>query len=61
MYRWAIEALEGLLRLTHPKTVAGPEVEVLSLATMRWVAGGVPSLPAARTEHVVVALGDGRV
>ena len=48
----------------HEECVSGPEVEVLSLATMRWVAAGhgmpVP-LPAPRSRHVVVAFDGGRV
>ena len=71
--RWATEALEGLPRLVSvsggmldcsskvPNYINGPEVEVLSLATMRWSAAGVPPLPAPRAGHAVAAFGDGRL
>ena len=53
----------GALQDACGETVSGPEVEVLSLATMRWSAteGEVPPLPAPRSHHVVAAFDDGRV
>ena len=77
LYRGGTEALQGLPRLasvggalvdhisiTSPMAVAGPEVEVLSLATMRWSAAGVgvpPPLPAPRAHHALAAFGGERV
>ena len=77
-YRWGTEALEGLPQMVsvggarvdrsdpaEPKIVAGPVVEVLSLATLRWSMAAAsrmpPALPAPRAKHVVAVLGGGRV